>query len=603
MRFPSIDVLAARAREVLRRFPWTLFAAIVTAVTGLIATADGVDEDVWARIVFAAALGIPATLAVTLWRAAAPGVDPGTRGVAVHGRAREAIAQLVVIALLVLFAFNWPGPDEKHWAIRYFQLSAALHLAVAFVPFLGAPESVGFWQYNRRLFLGFLRSAVFSGVLFVGLAIALAALDRLFGVDMEPETYLRTWIVVAFVVNTWIFLAAVPEDIGALAGDREYPKALKIFSQYILTPLAFIYLVILLAYLVKIVAGAEWPSGWIGWLVTSVAVTGLLGFLLVHPLRSDPEEDWIRVYARWLFIGLIPAALMLLVAFWKRILPYGLTELRTLGFVLGLWLLGVAILFTVRRGASIRVIPVTLSIILLAMLYGPVSLTSLSLRSQANRLENLVGASSTSAEAAREASAALLFLIDHDAESQIARAIGADLPPLGLDSIPRYGELRDSTAARIMVLAGGRYVPEYLRGGEAGGFHVNADQSVATEVSGYDWLVSAWSGDTTPRIAGLDTVQVLPDTVRRIARVRVGRDTLLFDVGALVTSFIDSIPPRQSLPAGRLRIASAPGPRRGELLITNINGQRGEDGEIAIDHWGATLLLVHTAADTGQNER
>ena len=55
---------------------------------------------------------------------------------------------------------------------------------------------------------------VFSGVLFVGIAIALGALDKLFGVDIEPETYLRIWIVVAFVVNTWIFLATVPEDLA-----------------------------------------------------------------------------------------------------------------------------------------------------------------------------------------------------------------------------------------------------------------------------------------------------------------------------------------------------------------------------------------------------
>ena len=120
------------------------------------------------------------------------------------------------------------------------------------------------------------------------MAIALGALDKLFGVDVDGETYVRIWFVVAFLVNTWIFLAVVPERLPELEHDREYPRALKIFAQYILTPLAFTYLVILLAYLVKIVAGAEWPSGWIGWLVASVSVTGLLGFLLVHPLRSDP---------------------------------------------------------------------------------------------------------------------------------------------------------------------------------------------------------------------------------------------------------------------------------------------------------------------------
>src|SRR5206468_2806846 len=130
---------------------------------------------------------------------------------------------------------------------------------------------------------------------------------------------------------------------------------------------------------IKIVAGGEWPSGWIGWLVASVSVTGLLGFLLVHPLRSDPNEGWIRTYARWLFVGLIPAALMLLVAFWKRIVPYGLTEPRVMGLVLGFWLLGIACLFTARPSSSIRSIPVSLALLLLITLYGPVSLTSVSI--------------------------------------------------------------------------------------------------------------------------------------------------------------------------------------------------------------------------------
>jgi hypothetical protein len=187
--------------------------------------------------------------------------------------------------------------------------------------------------------------------------------------------------------------------------------------------------------------------------------------------------------------------------------------------------------------------------------------------------------------------------MDHDAEAEIASAIGQDLPA-GLDSLERYGERRDSAAARIMALAGGTYVPEYIRAGPDGWFHVNADQMIAMDVSGYDWMVTAWSSDTTSRVAGRDTVQVLPDTARRIARIRVGTDTLVFDVAALVARIVDSIPERQALPAARLRLQSAPGPRRGELLITNINGQRSAEG-VQIDHWGASLLL-RADADTAQ---
>ncbi|HEU5049108.1 MAG TPA: DUF4153 domain-containing protein [Gemmatimonadales bacterium] len=578
MRFPSVDILLARATDVLRRFPWTIGVAVAAAAAGIIGTLDHTDDELWARIALTAALGLPATIAVTLAVA--------------RERGREAIAQVVVLALLALFFVYWPGPEEKHHAIRYVQLSAALHLAVAFLPFLGAPDTDGFWQYNRRLFEGFLRAVVFSAVLFVGLVIALGALDKLFGVDVEPESYFRTWLFIAFVVNTWIFLATVPEDIPALSRDREYPKALKVFSQYILTPLVFIYMVILLAYLVKIVAGAEWPSGWIGWLVTSVAVAGLLGFLLVHPLRSDPEEGWIRVYARWLFIGLIPSALMLLTAFWKRILPYGLTELRFLGLLLGLWLLGISILFTVRRTASIRIIPVTLAILLLVTLYGPTSLTSIAVGSQQRRLASLLPTAATDRDDGREASAALRFLMEHDAEGAIATAIGKELPDIDLDSVPNHGDQRDSVATRILALAGVPYVPEYWAIPESNGaFYVNAGPTEAMPVAGFDWVVRVWSSDTTPRMAGADTVRVAFDQDTGIARIQAGRDTLTFNVGALAARIADSLPPDRSFPAGRLRIDAA-GPRRAALLIGNLNGER--NGErIEIQNWGGSLLLAN----------
>ena len=250
-------------------------AGIITATAGIIATTKSADE-AWARLAMVAALGLPLTVALTL--------------LAEERRWSRSVAtavNLAGVALLVLFYLVWPGPDRKYGSIRYFQFSAGLHLLVAFLPFAGQRETGAFWQYNRRLFLGFLRAYLFSQVLFVGLAIALGALDKLFGVDIPAELYWRTALVIAFVVNTAIFLAAVPLGLRELAGDTDYPRVLKVFSQYILTPLVFIYLLILIAYLVKIVAGGEWPSGWIGWLVTSVAVAGLLGFLLVHPLRDD----------------------------------------------------------------------------------------------------------------------------------------------------------------------------------------------------------------------------------------------------------------------------------------------------------------------------
>ena len=580
MRFPSIDLLAAQALAVLRRFPWTIAVGLAAATLAIIATTTGADDDFWGgRLALTAALGLPATIAATLlaetrkWSAAARLGLPAA-----------------ALALIALFGAVWPGIDEKHHAIRYFQLSAAIHLAVAFLPFLGTRESVAFWQYNRRLFLGFLKAAVFSAVIFVGVAIALGALDKLFGVDVESESYLRIWIVCAFVINTWIFLSTVPVDLEALEADTEYPRALKVFAQYILTPLAFTYLVILLAYLVKIVAGTEWPSGWIGWLVTSVAVTGLLGFLLVHPLRGDPEEGWIRTYARWLFIGLIPAAIMLLVAFWKRILPYGITEPRYLGLVLGIWLLGIAVLFTVRPATSIRTIPVTLSLLLLLVLYGPVSATSMSLRSQAGRLERLRQTAATDRESAAEASAALRFLMDHRDEGRIAAALGVEVPAVDWDSLPRYGDRRDSLATRVMRLAGIPYVARYVRMGEDEQFFVSGHEGAVLQVSGYDYLRRVNSSiGRTPGAAAEDSSQTIFDSLTGRARILVGTDTFTFELAPFVASIADSIPVNRAMPSERMWVDEASGYGRARLRLDGIGGRRTGDS-LRIHHWNGTLL-------------
>jgi hypothetical protein len=578
MRLPSIVRLAEQSRDVLRRFPWTMLVATIAAAAAIIATTRSADEE-WARLAMVAALGLPLTIAMTLLAE--------ERRVS---RPAAAAVNLAAIGLLVLFYVVWSGPDRKHEAIRYFQLSAGFHMLVAFLPFAGQRETGGFWQYNRRLFLGFLRAGVFSLVLFIGLAVALGALDKLFGVDVPAEFYGRTALMIALIVNTAIFLGVVPLGLGELAADTEYPRVLKLFSQFILTPLVFVYLLILIAYLVKIVAQGEWPSGWIGWLVTSVAVAGLLGFLLIHPLRDDPAEPWIRTYSRGLFIGLIPAAVMLLVAFWKRIIPYGLTELRLLGILLGFWLLVIAAWYTVRRREGIRLIPLTLAILLLATVYGPTSVTRLSVASQSNRLKTLVSEGRSGRRNDREASAALRFLLDHRARQQIGRAAGVELPPVDWVKVQDDRQERDSAASRIMAAAGLRYLSEHSFASRTGWAYFSTGRGGAVPIAGYEWMMPINSHGSAATIIDGDSIHVAFDTMG-IARVTAGRDTLAFDLRPLARAIaLDStIAPHDIVPS-RLRVHTTSGSARGMLALEGLNG-RWEGDSLRIQGWQGTLFL------------
>lgn len=582
MRFPSLVTLSHRAEEVLRRFPWTLGVGGFTAAAAIVATTHHANAE-WARLAMVGALGLPLTIALTLFAEERGWSAP-----------RSAALNLCGLALLGLFYLVWPGPDRKHEAIRYFQLSAGLHLLVAMVPFLGQPETNAFWQYNRRLFLGFLRATVFSAVLYLGLAIALLALDKLFGVNVPGELYGRLYLVIAFVINTWIFLAEVPRGLRELVDDTSYPRVLQVFAQYILTPLVFIYLLLLLAYLIKIVAGGEWPSGWIGWLVTSVAVAGLLGFLLVHPLRDDPSESWIRTYTRWLFAGLIPAAIILLVAFWKRVLPYGLTEMRVLGVLLGLWLLVIAVSYSLRQEAGIKRIPVTLAALLLLTLYGPLSVTSLSVASQGRRLAGLVASrhdekAAQSQEEGREASAALRFLLEHGAQSQIAAAIPRELPRLDWDSLAVQRDKREKAAAQILAVAGIPYVSQYSSRTE-GYIYLSARQETAMPVSGYDWMLRLSDYDKTPVVVERDTVHVRFDTLSGVVRVEIGTDSLLFDLRELAARVSKDASAGVPVPAERLRVQAGGARRKATLALETLNGRR-KGGSVKVEHWQGRLFL------------
>lgn len=589
MRFPSVAALSERARAVLFRFPWVLTSGAVASAAALVSMdRSGEGEEFWIRLCFTAMLAIPLTVALTLlaqvrrW----------------DGWRKTGLIALGIVGL-IWFLLTWPDPEQKHLMIRYIQVSAALHLLVSFLPFLGVAERSGFWQYNRRLFEGFLRAVLFSGVLFVGLAIALGALDKLFGVDIEGQTYLRLWFVIAFVVNTWIFLAGVPDDLE-MEGDDSYPKALKVFTQYILTPLVAIYLVILTAYLVKILVTGTWPNGWIGYLVSSVAATGILGFLLVHPLRTHESEGWIRTYARWMFVGLIPAAIMFLLALWKRVQPYGFTELRFLGVLLGVWLLGLAIAYSVRRNQGIRIIPVSLAIILLLTAFGPMSATHVSIRSQASRIRTLLEthdaavadgqASPLTIEDRAQMSDALRFMLERNDTKAVGKIFGARAGTIAPLPRPRGRlDLIDSTAMSVMRSAGLEYLHAYYYQPVDNFSLEPPSDGTALPIAGYDYVIRLSGNDTATVVLRADTLSVQYDSASRGLQLRRGgQDLLRFSLGSLADSIIDTEPgERSQLP---LKLVTEGDSLRGLLVLGWISGEK-RDEKVRIWSWRGDLYL------------
>jgi hypothetical protein len=581
MRLPSIEQLVRVGRESAGRFPFVLLSAAIAAGAGVLLP-DSSIEDTLVGILYVSTLGIPLFLALEL-----TAERRGTSG-------RELwIGRLLVLAILVgvyVGRLSWSDPVE--W-LRYVQLSIAAHLLVAVAPYLRVRERNGFWQYNRSLLLRFLISGVFSVVLYVGLSIALLAIDNLLGVNVEGETYFRLWCVIAFLFNTWFFTAGIPEDLEGLDQRTDYPPALKVLGQYILSPLVTVYLLIITAYLGRILITRVWPSGWIGYLVSSVAVAGILSLLLLYPIEEREENRWVRTYARWFYFGLIPANIMLLLAIWKRIQQYSITEPRYFLVVLSLWLAGISLFYAFTRSRNIKVIPSTLALLAIVTFAGPWSAYAVSKRSQTARLEGLLErngmlvdgqaqlpAGEISFEDRREIGAVLRYLAEYHGTGSIAawfpegRLAAVDTIANGTGpSEPRDA---DDRAALIAAELGVDYVASWTPG-EGEGFNFFVEQNgPPLRISGYDYVLRDRSsvGDTI-RVEESSVGFVYDDERLAIVMLQGDAELLALPLTPLIERALDRFRGQASttaLPAELLALEGESDGARLAVFVTAIAG-------------------------------
>jgi len=598
MRLPSLDFVLSAAVAAARRFPLVLAAALTGAAAAvyLIGTSDGDMGPI--RLLLASLLGIPLFIAL------------GLTAERCVERSRRLLLPALGLAALVAYGLTLPARIEGAPLIRFALFAVAAHLAVCFLPLLRLPGENAFWQFNKTLFLRLLAGLVFSLALMLGLSVALLALDKLFGLTVDGEVYPRLYVLVLFIFNTWYFLAGVPARPVDLEALHDHPPILRIFAQYILAPLVAVYLALLTAYLVKVLVTAQWPSGWIGWLVSSVGAAGLASLALLHPLAMEGRQKWVSLYARGYFILLLPAVVMLLLSVGKRIGQYGVTEARYLLVLIALWLGAIALLGALNRLKSLRPLPLSLCLLALVASAGPWGAFSVSRHSQLGRLETLLEAGGMLAEgrlvpapgpvdpeARRELSAVLYYLFDRYGPQALASYLGAPLAAeLKAEQKPLDPNRQDSAALSRLVMQ--RLGLEYVEGWQrqSGNYHFyhRERDGEAVAIAGYELVVgvSLAAGPEAGAFRALDAAWTLVEEDTRLLLRREGETLLTFDLAGLQASLRQQAR-GDGLPPAALSLRTEAGGWRAFLLVNQIAWQEDKTGLTQFD---ATLFLAPPGA-------
>ncbi|MGN7758355.1 DUF4153 domain-containing protein [Chryseobacterium sp. 22532] len=378
----KIREITGKAQDVLSRYPMVLLMGLLSSVGAIRMLDSKYDREslfIHSKFTICCCLGISLMFALKILS---------------QRIGKRLLLEILGTAFLIGFFFILPAKERDFTEVHGFIIAITLllsHLLVSFGAFLEKNRELNFWQYNKNLFVNIFLTAIFTGVLTGGVELAILAVDKLFDFNFSDNLYADTFYVLAIFGSSFIFLLFNETGLSYLEKDSIYPVILKFFTQFVLIPLLFIYLVILYVYSFKIVINWELPRGWVSYLVLAYSIIGILALLLVYPLKEEKAKSWVKVFSKLFYYTIIPLLVLLFTAIFTRILEYGYTEPRYFVLLLALWLLSVVSYFVLNKKASIKFIPISLFAFgAFSLIFPYLNAFSVAKRSQKNQLITLL---------------------------------------------------------------------------------------------------------------------------------------------------------------------------------------------------------------------
>jgi len=376
----KVENIINSIKRSFKRFPVTILNSTAVVILLIILSERGLEftpdrREMFIRFTMTIALGIPLSACIKYIFERIPSLKIS----------HEALGYSLGIALLVLYYFLFL--KDLNWIsiTRYVGISLFLYLAFLYIPWIKKKD--GYEYYIIDILYDFLITAVYSFVLFIGILIIIFTIVQLFNVDIPDKITYYTFLIIAGIFAPSLFLARVPEVHGE-SFEIEYPKSLRILLLYIVIPLITVYSTILYAYFLKIIVTRNWPQGLVSHLVLWYSIVSVVVIFLISPILKDNRLAY--RFKNFFPKFILPILAMMFISMGIRIKAYGITENRYFALVLGIWVLGTMIYFSLKKKLTNIVIPVSLSIVVILSVFGPVSSFSISKLSQNNRLKSLL---------------------------------------------------------------------------------------------------------------------------------------------------------------------------------------------------------------------
>ncbi len=359
-------------KDSLKRFPISILLSITAVIVLIYIGENGSTINELTRVVMTLVLGIPVYLCIQLYFER-------------RNQTSEKFKYLsYIIAAICLVAYGYFFLKNLNMVevTRYIGLIIIFSTGFFFIPYIRNNGS--FEMYVIKILGRFFTTLLYSVVLYVGLIAILFTIDHLLGIEVKFEIYYYIWLIVVGVFAQCFFLGGIPEKEEVIEAEK-YPKIFKILILYIIMPLISIYTVILYIYFGKIIITRQWPEGLVSHLVLWYGVISVGTLFLISPVSKN--NQWIGKFIKIFPKAILPLIVLMFISMGIRVNAYGITENRYYVIALGIWVFGIMLYCAISKKIKNIILPISLAIIVLISICGPLSSYSLSKYSQNKRFE------------------------------------------------------------------------------------------------------------------------------------------------------------------------------------------------------------------------
>lgn len=382
--FQSVRLKFSGLIESLVRYPLTV--AFLTATAILIAESIGGSRDL-IKFILSGAVG-------AVWCAAA---QSAYERFFVGVRWRILLYLMALLFSAAFYLSIWRlSENSAEIVARTAVAMFALLIAYIWIPVI--KSSVSFSESFMAAFKALFQSVFFSGIIFLGSAAIIAAVDTLI-TPVDEKIYSYTANIVFVIIAPLFFLSLIPvfpgkEDVlSGVKGDEKQreimrkrtscPKFLEVLLSYIIIPLVAVFSIILILYILLNIGGKFWTNNLLEPMLISYAITVIVITVLAGHLDNRFAALFRAIFPK----VLIPIALFQVIATILMLGETGVTFARYYAILFGVFavLPGMALsLHPVRRSGVIAVFLIVLSAI---SLIPPVDAFTVSRNSQISALE------------------------------------------------------------------------------------------------------------------------------------------------------------------------------------------------------------------------